>query len=68
MVKKIIIGGIVVIIVIVGYWLISPLFIKTVSDEKLTDLPSQTTGPEVLSRGNFTDGEPGHYASEAFET
>ena len=56
----IILGGIIVLIV--GYWLISPLFIVTVSNETLADLPVSAAGPAVVAHGAFVDGEPGHHA------
>ncbi|HEY4475510.1 MAG TPA: DM13 domain-containing protein [Candidatus Paceibacterota bacterium] len=65
--KKIIISLLAIGVLGVAYWLISPLFIKTVSDEKITDLPGVSPGtisaePAIVSRGEFTDGESGHHA------
>lgn len=60
--KKALIGLVVLAVLGVGYWLISPLFIKTVSDESLKDLPNEAAQSLVVSRGEFTDGEPGHHA------
>ncbi len=48
---------------VVGYWLISPLFIVTTSNETMGDLPNAGVGSTVISRGEFTDGEPGHHAA-----
>lgn len=53
--------GAIVLGAVLAYWLISPLFITTVSDEKLSDLPNQAIGTRVIARGEFTDGEPGHH-------
>src|SRR3989344_1761488 len=61
--KKIIIAGAAVVVLGVAYWLISPLFITTVSNETMSDLPSAGIGSMVVSRGQVQDGGPGHHAS-----
>jgi hypothetical protein len=55
-------SGIIVVLAI-AYWLVSPLFITTVSTETSADLPNAGTGATRVSHGQFTDGAPGHHAS-----
>jgi len=50
-------------ILAIAYWLISPLFIVTTVNETVKDLPNEGVGSIVMSRGDFTDGEPGHHAA-----
>lgn len=61
--KKIIIAVILLIVLAVGYWLISPLFIVTVSNETVRDLPNQGVGSVVAAFGDFEDGDSSHHAT-----
>jgi hypothetical protein len=60
--KKVVIGTILIIVLAVAYWLISPLFITTEVNETVADLPNQGVGSIVIARGSFIDGAPGHTA------
>lgn len=58
--KKVVIGIVVLVVLAVAYWLISPLFIdKKVSEE----LPTQTQNTETILTGSFEGFDKIHYGS-----
>lgn len=68
--KKLVIVMAAAVVVAVGYWLLSPLFLDVVVQEGLPtgsgyDLPADAQAPEpvLLATGTFMDGDTSHHGS-----